>query len=65
MSDLDSLHDLVLIPGELDLLAVAQLFTHSFDANGSIVFVVAIGLTIAQSAATLHTCIGVLQVPSA
>ncbi len=28
----------------------------------SIVLVVAIGLTIAESAATLHTCIGVLQV---
>lgn len=41
MSDLAAeLPDLLLAPGDLDLPAVARLFTSTFDADGSIVFVV-------------------------
>ena len=40
MTDLTALHDLVLIPGSLDLQSVARTFARSFDADGAIVFVV-------------------------
>ncbi len=39
MTDETVLHDLLLVPRDVDLLAVARLFTASFDADGSIVFV--------------------------
>lgn len=40
MTDLTVLHDLLLAQGDLDLRSVAKLFTTSFDADGSIVFLV-------------------------
>jgi two-component system, NarL family, sensor kinase len=40
VTDLATLHDLLLVPGDLDLRAVAGLFTKTFDSDGSIVFLV-------------------------
>ncbi len=40
MTPTEAMHDLVLAPGEVDLAAVARLFTEMLDADGAVVFLV-------------------------